>query len=77
LHFPNACRGRSILHREIAMRILWDRSVSSGTGSTVIENTLEDRINCWLRRKTGKVVFVTQSNSEGSQAAHSPLEAHP
>ena len=46
---------------------------SSGTGSTVIENTLEDRINQWLRQEKGKLLFVTQSESERSQTAHTTV----
>jgi hypothetical protein len=46
---------------------------SSGTGSTIIENTLEDRINDWLRHAPGKILFVTQSESERSRTAHTTV----
>lgn len=42
----------------------------SGTGSTVIETTLEDHINEWLESVDGEVVRVTQSESERQGAAH-------
>jgi hypothetical protein len=46
---------------------------SSGTGSTVIENTLEDRINEWLKQVEGKILFVTQSESERKGTAHTTV----
>jgi len=46
---------------------------SSGTGSTVIENTLEDRINQWLRQEKGRILFVTQSECERSHTAHTTV----
>ena len=46
---------------------------SSGTGSTVIENPLEDRINEWLQREKGKILFASQSESERSQTAHTTV----
>ena len=46
---------------------------NSGTGSTIIESTLEDRINDWLRHETGKILFVTQSESEHSKTAHTTV----
>lgn len=46
---------------------------SSGTGSTVIENTLEDRINKWLQQEQARILFVTQSESERSQTAHTTV----
>jgi hypothetical protein len=46
---------------------------SSGTGSTIIESTLEDRINEWLRHYPGKILFVTQSESERGHTAHTTV----
>lgn len=43
---------------------------SSGTGSTLIETTLEDHINEWLARIDGEIRFVTQSESERQKTAH-------
>jgi hypothetical protein len=37
---------------------------TSGTGSTIIQPSLEDHINDWLNRLHGQVVRVTQSESE-------------
>lgn len=45
----------------------------SGTGSTLIESTLEDHINEWLRRVDGRVLFVTQSESERQKTAHTTV----
>ena len=42
----------------------------SGTGSTVIETTLEDHLNEWLASVEGEIVKVTQSESERSGAGH-------
>lgn len=42
----------------------------SGTGSTVIETTLEDRINEWLESVNGKLLNVSQSESERQGTAH-------
>lgn len=42
----------------------------SGTGSTVIGTSLEDHINEWLQSVPGKLVQVTQSESERQGAAH-------
>ena len=42
----------------------------SGTGSTVIETTLEDRINEWLASVNGKLLNVSQSESERQGTAH-------
>lgn len=42
----------------------------SGTGATVIEPTLEDDINGWLAKVKGKLVSVTQSESERDGTAH-------
>ena len=36
----------------------------SGTGSTVIQTSLEGHINEWLATVKGKIVRVTQSESE-------------
>ena len=46
---------------------------NSGTGSTVIENTLQDRINEWLRGAKRQILFVTQSESEHGQTAHTTI----
>ena len=46
---------------------------SSGTGSTVIENPLEDRINEWLRSAKRQILFVSQSESERSHTAHTTV----
>ncbi|QDU38764.1 hypothetical protein Mal4_30940 [Maioricimonas rarisocia] len=43
---------------------------SSGTGSTVIETSLEEHINEWLEHTDGEVVRVTQSESERRGTAH-------
>lgn len=43
---------------------------TSGTGSTVIESGLEDHVNDWLQQTNGKLLFVTQSESERQGAAH-------
>jgi len=42
----------------------------SGTGATVVETPLEDHINEWLASVEGKVVNVSQSESERQGAAH-------
>ena len=41
---------------------------TSGTGSTVIQTTLEDHINEWLASARGRLVRVTQSESERPKA---------
>lgn len=42
----------------------------SGTGATVVETTLEDHINEWLASVEGKVLNVSQSESERDGTAH-------
>lgn len=42
----------------------------SGTGATVIESPLEDQINRWLESERGRIVRVTQSESERHNAGH-------
>ena len=42
----------------------------SGTGSTVIETTLENHMNEWLESVNGKLLHVSQSESERQGAAH-------
>lgn len=42
----------------------------SGTGATVIETSLEDHVNEWLDSTKGKLLFVTQSESERQGTAH-------
>jgi len=42
----------------------------SGTGATVVETTLEDHINEWLESVEGKLLNVTQSESERDGTAH-------
>jgi hypothetical protein len=42
----------------------------SGTGSTLIETKLEDHINEWLAANSGRLVRVSQSESERQGAAH-------
>jgi hypothetical protein len=42
----------------------------SGTGATVIETTLEDRINEWLARTGGKLLSVSQSESTRPGTGH-------
>lgn len=42
----------------------------SGTGATVIETTLEDRLNEWLAAVDGEVLEITQSESERAGAGH-------
>lgn len=37
---------------------------TSGTGSTVIQNSLEDHVNEWLARIKGRIVHISQSESE-------------
>jgi hypothetical protein len=41
---------------------------TSGTGSTVIQTTLEDNINEWLARVPGRIVHLSQSESERPKA---------
>jgi hypothetical protein len=43
---------------------------SSGTGSTLIESTLEDHLNEWLRKTRGRITSITQSESERNGMAH-------
>jgi hypothetical protein len=43
---------------------------ASGTGSTLIEITLEDHINEWLASVGGKLLHVSQSESERDGTAH-------
>lgn len=43
---------------------------TSGTGSTLIESSLEDHINEWLRNVPGRLLRVSQSESERQGAAH-------
>jgi hypothetical protein len=42
----------------------------SGTGATVIETTLEDHINQWLQSANGKLLRVSQSESERPGVGH-------
>jgi len=42
----------------------------SGTGATVIELALEDKVNQWLASVPGNIVRVTQSESERHNAGH-------
>lgn len=42
----------------------------SGTGATVVETTLEDRINEWLESVEGRLLNVSQSESERKGTAH-------
>lgn len=42
----------------------------SGTGATVIEPRLEDDINEWLEYANGKLLRVSQSESERQGTAH-------
>jgi len=42
----------------------------SGTGSTVIETTLEDHINQWLSQTPGQLLRVSQSESERPGVGH-------
>jgi hypothetical protein len=42
----------------------------SGTGATVIEPRLEDDINEWLEHANGKLIRVSQSESERQGTAH-------
>lgn len=46
---------------------------SSGSGSTLIESTLEDHINDWLRQIPGRILFVTQSECERQKTAHTTV----
>ena len=41
---------------------------TSGTGSTVIQTSLEDHINEWLAGVRGRIVRITQSESERPKA---------
>ena len=41
---------------------------TSGTGATVIQTALEDHINEWLAGVHGRIVRVTQSESERPKA---------
>jgi len=42
----------------------------SGTGATVVETTLEDHINEWLESVDGRLLSVSQSESERKGTAH-------
>jgi hypothetical protein len=42
----------------------------SGTGATLIESALEDRVNQWLESQHGRLVKITQSESERHGAGH-------
>ncbi|MGE5191378.1 MAG: hypothetical protein ACM3U2_02680 [Deltaproteobacteria bacterium] len=42
----------------------------SGTGSTVIESSLEDHLNEWLASVEGEILEITQSESERAGAGH-------
>ena len=42
----------------------------SGTGSTVIETTLEDHINQFLESADGELLKISQSESERAGAGH-------
>ncbi len=42
----------------------------SGHGETVVEPPHEDHINQWLSMATGRVVHVSQSESERDEAGH-------
>lgn len=46
---------------------------ASGTGATVIETALEDHINEFLKNVDGRLVNVTQSESERQGTAHVTL----
>lgn len=41
-----------------------------GTGSTVIETTLEDRINEWLAQTDGEILETTQTESICKDGGH-------
>ena len=41
---------------------------TSGTGSTLIQPTLEDHMNEWLSTANGRIVQVSQSESERPKA---------
>ena len=41
---------------------------TSGTGSTVIQTSLEDHMNDWLAGMDGRIVHITQSESERPKA---------
>jgi len=41
---------------------------TSGTGSTVIQPSLEDHINAWFADVRGRIVNITQSESERPKA---------
>lgn len=43
---------------------------SSGTGATVIEPKFEDDLNAWLEHAHGRIVQITQSESERQGTAH-------
>lgn len=42
----------------------------SGSGSTVIESTLEDQLNAWLQTNPGEIFEITQSESERPGVGH-------
>jgi hypothetical protein len=42
----------------------------SGHGETVVDPTFEDHVNQWLKNNRGKVVRVTQSESERTGLGH-------
>lgn len=42
----------------------------SGTGSTVIETSLEDHINEFLEQNNGELLEITQSESERAGGGH-------
>jgi hypothetical protein len=42
----------------------------SGTGATVIESRLEDDINGWLAQSGGRIVDISQSESQRPSGGH-------
>jgi hypothetical protein len=42
----------------------------SGSGSTVIESTLEDQLNSWLGSNPCEILEITQSESERPGVGH-------
>jgi hypothetical protein len=46
---------------------------SSQLGTTLIESELEDHINDWLKQTEGRILFVTQSESERQGRAHTTV----
>ena len=45
----------------------------SDIGASLIESELEDHINDWLKQSIGRILFVTQSESQTAGQSHTTV----